>query len=121
MTPSTNGQFTEQESIEITEVHGNLSQQVIKITVDKLSLILHRHASSIEQRKSWVAPLGIFLTILVVLITTTFNKVIWSAETWTAIFVISCMLSFIWLIRAIINTVKSESIDDLIEKIKKQD
>lgn len=120
MSPSNNGQFTEQENIEVTEVHGDLSQQVIKITVDRLRLILHKHASSIEERKSWIAPLGVFLTILITLITSTFNKLLWSADTWTAIFVICGVMSFIWLVTAITKTLKSENIDDLVEKIKKQ-
>ena len=116
-----NGKFTEQESIEVTKVHGDLSQEVVKITVDKLSLILHKHSASIGQRKGWIAPLGIFLTILVVLLTSTFNKVIWSGDTWTAIFVIGGILTFIWLIRSLWRSYKSESIDNLIEKIKRQE
>ncbi len=121
MTPPNNGHFTEQESIEVTEVHGDLSQQVVKITVDKLSLILHRHASSIEERKGWVAPLGIFLTLLVVLLTTNFKNVIWSSDTWAALFIFSAGLSFIWLIRSLWRSYKSERIEDLVEKIKRQE
>ncbi len=121
MKSSKNGQFTEQESIEVAEVHGDLSQQIVKITVDKLSLILHKHAKSIEQRKSWVAPLSILITIIVVLSTTTFKEFIWPADTWSAIFAISGCLSFIWLIKSTKDALTSESIDDLVEKIKRQE
>jgi hypothetical protein len=121
MSPPNNGRFTEQESIEVTEVHGDLSQQVVKITVDKLSLILHKHAASIEERKGWIAPLGILITVLVVLVTSNFKNVIWPADTWAAIFIFSAVLSFIWLVKASWKAFHSESIDDLVDKIKKQE
>lgn len=121
MTLKNRGNFTEQESIEVTEVHGDLSQQIIKITVDKLSLILHKHADAIERKKEWIAPLGILLTIIVVLVTATFNNKFLAAETWAAIFIISAGLVGLWLVKSAWRSFKSESINDLIEKIKKQE
>ena len=97
------------------------NQQVIKITVDRLSLILHKHASSIEERKGWIAPLGILITILVVLLTANFKDIIWSPDTWAALFVLSAGLSFLWLIKSLWKAYQSETIDNLIEKIKKQE
>ena len=118
--PLTEGKFTEQKSCEIVEVHGDLSQQVVQITVDKLTLMLHQHAGSIEQRKSWVAPLGIFLTVLVVLVTTEFKDVLWPADTWNAVFIIVLSLSGAWLVRSAYQAYQSIKIDDLVEKIKRQ-
>ncbi|MDA3838637.1 MAG: hypothetical protein PF574_06615 [Candidatus Delongbacteria bacterium] len=120
MASTNNGQFSELKEIEVTKVHGDLSQQIIQITVDKLSLILLKHAVTFEKRKAWITPLGIFVTILIVLLTSTFKEFLCSAETWSAIFIISAGLTFLWLVKAIVTARKSESIEDLIEKIKQQ-
>jgi len=118
MTPSDKGVFSTQKKVEVSKIHGNLSQEVVQITVDKLRLILHIHSDSIERKKGWVAPLSLFLMILVVLLTSKFKDVIWPSATWTAIFVIGLGLNFIWLIITSIKSYRSESIDDLVEKIK---
>ena len=78
-------------------------------------------ASSIEERKGWIAPLGILITILVVLLTANFKDIIWSPDTWAALFVLSAGLSFLWLIKSLWKAYQSETIDNLIEKIKKQE
>ena len=120
MTLQKDGEFIKTPTVNVSAVHGNLSQQIIEITVDKLSLILHKHANSIEEKKSWIAPLGILTTITLVLITSEFKQIIWSAETWAAFFILSAIASLIWLFRSGCKAYKSETIEDLVEKIKKQ-
>ncbi|MBQ4798105.1 hypothetical protein J8L73_02945 [Pseudoalteromonas sp. MMG006] len=110
-----------QETVEVTDVHSNLSQEVIKITTDKLKLILKDYLVSMEKKKEWIAPLGIVLTLLVVLITTTFQKAYFSADTWKAIFIILLVLSIAWLIKSGWGAYKSPSVEDIVQKIKSGD
>ncbi|EHK8978240.1 hypothetical protein M5216_004482 [Vibrio vulnificus] len=107
-----------EETVEVTNVHSNLNQEVIKITTDKLKLILKDYLTLMEKKRDWIAPLGIFLTIVVVLSTTTFKVAYFSAETWEAIFIISAFLSGSWLVKALWTAIKSPSIEDVVEKIK---
>lgn len=107
-----------QETVEVTNVHSNLNQEVIKITTDKLKLILKDYLWRLEKKREWLAPLGIFITIIVVLTTTNFQEAYFSADTWRAIFVISALLSGGWLAKSAWNAYKSPTVDDIVEKIK---
>ncbi|WP_027159479.1 hypothetical protein [Methylobacter luteus] len=107
------------ETVEVTYVHSNLSQEVIKITTDKLKLILKDHLHLMERKKEWIAPLGIVITLVVVLTTTTFQEAYFSADTWKAIFVIILVLSSLWLLKSFWYFFKSPSIEEIVEKIKK--
>lgn len=68
------GEYLPKEWIEVSEVHGDLSQEVVRITVDRLTLILHRHVSSVERRKEWIAPAGILTTLILTFVSTTFQR-----------------------------------------------
>ena len=106
------------ETVEVTDVHSNLNQEIIKITTDRLKLILKDYLTQLEKKREWIAPLGIFITLVVVLTTASFQKVLFSAETWKAVFVISAILSAAWLVKSVGVALRSPSIDDLVEKIK---
>ncbi len=121
MNANDRGSFSEHEAVEITQVHGDLSQEVVRVTVDKLSLILHKHAEGIGHRRGWIAPLGILLTIVVVFATSDFKKFVWSSDTWAAVFLMAGGLTVLWLISAVRKARKTASIDDLVDKIKKQE
>jgi len=72
-----------------------------------------------ERRRSWIAPLGIVVTIVVTIVTSTFKDVGLSADTWYAIFIIVGFLSFVWLVWSIKEVLKSEKIEDIVEELKK--
>ena len=78
------------DDINIT-VHKNLAQEIIVINIDKLKLILKDHQDALRQKRDWINPLALFITLLVTNLTSTFNDT-WSisADTWKAIFIISC-------------------------------
>jgi hypothetical protein len=108
------------ERVEVSEVFGDLRQEVIKITSDKLRLILHEHLKCIEKNREWIAPAGILATLIVVFPTTTFKDWIFPLATWQAIFIIATILDICWLIRSIFRIRKKETIDDLVGKIKQK-
>lgn len=113
------GRFILGDLSQVNEVHMNVSQNVIVITEDKLRLHLSSGVKRMERKNVWIAPLGIFLAIMLPFLTADFKDFFLKAATWQAVFVIAAVLSFIWFLLAIFQRIKSETIDDLIEKIKK--
>lgn len=105
--------------VNVSEVHLNVSQEVIVTTEDKIRLCLSRHLNRMEKKSGWIAPLGVFITIIITLVTTSFNKVIFEPLTWEAIFIISGIITSGWLIYSIIQALKSKRIEDVIEELKK--
>jgi nitrogen regulatory protein PII-like uncharacterized protein len=105
---------------QVDKVHLNVGQNLIVITEDKLRLCLSESLKKIERKYSWVAPTGVFLTILLSLITADFKNLGLSADTWKAVFIIAAILSLAWLVYSIIQSTKAETIDNVVEKIKKE-
>ena len=58
-------------SVPVTDIYSNVDQVVIHITEDRLRLILGDYESRIGERRAWLAPLGVFVTILATLTTGT--------------------------------------------------
>ncbi|HIF9437206.1 TPA: hypothetical protein ACX6SL_001321 [Photobacterium damselae] len=106
------------KTVDVTEVHSNIEQRLIQITEDKLKLVLNEHLEYVEQKRSWIAPLGILFTLLVVFATTDFKDAYLNKDTWRAIFIISTILTSGWLIRAMYFSFKAQSVTDVINKIK---
>ena len=105
--------------VEVFEVHSNLTAEVIEITSEKLELILREHVNCLAKEGAWQTPLGIFFTIILVLLTSNFKNTLWiSAETWSAIFIISAGLTLFWLVRSIVTNKKSLTVDQLLNKVK---
>lgn len=59
-----------QALIQNVKVFDNLDQNIIRITEDKMKLILIENFKKIEDKKAWVSPFGIFIALLVVFLTT---------------------------------------------------
>ena len=51
----------------------NVKSDLIEITHDKLENILLKHLKNLDIRNSWITPASIFLTVLIVRLTATFN------------------------------------------------
>jgi|SRR5690554_1971714 len=112
------GTYT-RKTVDVTEVHSNVDQRIIQITEDKIKLILKGHLENLENKKAWIAPLGILVTLLAVFCTTDFKKAFFSADTWQAFFVMATILTVAWLVRAFYCLSRAESLDDIVEKIKR--
>jgi|SRR5690606_15335552 len=115
------GEYLPKEWIEVSEVHGDLSQEVVRITVDRLTLILHRHVSSVERRKEWIAPAGILTTLILTFVSTTFQDKILKSATWEALFIMVSIAVVAWLIVALWRSAKSCTVDELVDVIKRHD
>jgi hypothetical protein len=105
--------------IQNTKVHINLSQNAIVTTEDKVRLCLYNYLSRMERRNAWVAPAGIFITLVVTLISTKFQDVILDAPTWRALFILSGIVAALWLIRTLVQANRAPSMDDVIRDMKR--
>jgi hypothetical protein len=106
---------------EVTDIHENTSQEIIRITVDRLKLVLVEHKNGFERKKEWHTPLGLLITVVLVFITATFKDALGlKADTWAAVFIIALGLSLVWLIRAIYLACRCPSMEDIVEKMKKR-
>jgi uncharacterized membrane protein YqjE len=108
-----------QNMVNVSEVHLNVSQEVIITTEDKLKLCLSQYLEKMEVKNSWIAPLGVLLTIIVTIITSTFKEIGLSADTWKAIFIVFGIICSGWLISAIMKSTSTMTVEDIIKELKK--
>ncbi|CAL2082775.1 conserved hypothetical protein [Tenacibaculum dicentrarchi] len=118
---SNNSGFNPQNKF-VNQVRTNTKSDLIEITEDKLENILLKHLNKLNKVKAWLTPLSLFITILIVILTSTFKSFVGlEKEVWKAIFVISLIVTFFWTIISSYNAIKcskSSSIDFLINEIK---
>ena len=107
-------------SRQVNEVHLNVSQNVIVTTEDKLRIHLSKNVQRIEKHGKWVAPLGILISLLLSLVTADFKNYGLKSSTWEAIFIMGVGISTLWLIYARWQRRKAETIDQVIEGIKRK-
>lgn len=100
----------------------NIKSDLIEITEVILENILLKHLNKLEIRKSWIAPLSVFIAVLLAKLTTTFKTAFGiNASVWEALFLLIILISFIWLSVVIIKIIfcwKESSLDNLIKIIK---
>ena len=103
-------------NVPVEGIHKNTSQVVIITTEDKLKNILNEYTYTQHDSKSWIAPLGILLTLVGTLITGT------PKEFWRYIYAAGIGASLLWLLfsapKAWRAWKKSMSVEDIIVRIK---
>ncbi|QSX75607.1 hypothetical protein HIV01_003485 [Lysobacter arenosi] len=110
-----------QRRLDVDKVHRNTSQEIVEITVDKLRLILSAHIKKSEKLNEWQAALGVLISLIATLCTTTFRDTFGvRADVWKALFIVACVLSTVWLIKGVIRLFRQEGIEQLLCKIKNE-
>jgi len=104
--------------VNVSEVHLNVSQEVIVTTEDKIQLCLIQYLKGLEAKKGWIAPAGILATIVIVLLTSNFDKFILEPSVWKAIFIIAGIMTFVWLIKALVISFKGKTVEDIVMEMK---
>lgn len=104
-------------------IHKNLAQEIIVTNTDKVKIILDEHHKIIKKKIEWINPIGLFLSVLTTLLTAQFdkNKFGLSPEIWHAIFIVACLVSFVWSTILMINAIryhKKGTVEQCIEKLK---
>jgi hypothetical protein len=103
----------------VSQVYTNTHQEIIQITDDKLRLILREHLAKAERKNEWQTPLGIFLAVLTVFVSSDFREGLGvPAATWRAIFMIAAVVSAGWLLKTTVLAFYSPSLDDVVKIIK---
>jgi len=100
----------------------NVKSDLIEITEDKLENILLKHLKKMGTRNAWLAPLGLFVSVVLANVSATFNEKFGiPASTWEAVFILAAIASGVWftvnLVLMIVNW-KESSTDYLISCIK---
>ena len=102
-----------------SNVHLNLSNDLIVITEDKLRLCLREQGDAINESRSWTAPVSMLITLSIVLLTTSFNEAFFPASTWQAVFVICWGGAILWTIKAVKDSGGTKrSTDDIVDELK---
>ena len=105
--------------VEIIESHDNTSQETIRITSDRLKLILIENLQLIESNRTWPVPLSFLLAIILVFCSADFKDFFYlTAASWTAVFLIGGVASVLWFLRCLFRLSKSPTIDDIIALTK---
>jgi len=104
-------------TIEVTEVKAHY----IRVSEDRLENCLIKNLKKAEKKYNWIAPLGILIAIITTFATATFKDIVFSSQTWEAIFIIGGITTFIWLTYNIIQHAfeKKVTMEDIISEIKK--
>lgn len=99
----------------------NLDETEITVTKTKLENCFLKHEKALNSGSDWKTPLGLIITIILVFLTTEFNKNFMGVEkdSWIAIFIIILIISVVWLIKSCVSKYQNrgENIDTLIQHI----
>lgn len=113
----------DKEILKDSKVSTNIAQDIIVTTVDKAKLCLIEHQKTLSAKDGWIAPLGIIIPVIAALVTADFTKqfIGLGPAIWQAIFILSAIGSFVWLLLAsyhAIDAAQRGGLDDLIDKLK---
>lgn len=104
--------------VDVGDIHFNVSQSFVITTEDKLRLCLNGHLGRLERKREWLTPFGLLLAIVTTLATTDFRAFGLSAETWYAIFLMTGVVSFFWLVWTLSLLKTSANVEDIIKELK---
>jgi len=103
-------------------VHWNISRGLIVISEDRAGRILDEHLRGLEKRKGWIPPLCVFLPLVSALLTSTFKDLGFiKGSMFQVAFLIGGTACFVWLVVAVVQSVRAESVDDLLATLKEGD
>jgi hypothetical protein len=103
-----NNIYNSDDSRFVNKKLSNVKSDLIEITEDKLENILLKHLKKIGIKTSWLAPLGLFISVTLAFNTSIFtDKFGMSSNTWEAIFFLTIIGSGLWLIISLFLLVKN--------------
>lgn len=106
-------------------VNKNLSQEIIVTNTDKVTILLNDHHKIVKKKTEWLNPLGIFISVLTALLTSKFDEPKFgvSPELWKSLFIIACLISFIWSVYLIVIAIcyrNRGTVGEFIKKLKNE-
>ncbi|MFA6094403.1 MAG: hypothetical protein WC757_00755 [Candidatus Paceibacterota bacterium] len=103
--------------VENLSTHSNLSERVVYLYESKIRICLMKSLNKLEDRRAWQVPFGIFLTICVIFPTTEFKDALFSKFVWQAVFLITAVISFVWLICSLYKRPRNITVDNIINEL----
>ena len=104
----------------VQRVDANVSQEIVVTTADKVRLVLRDAMQKIELRDAWKAPLGILVTLLVVL--PAFNSLqdfLWIPKNvWQALLLLCTALSAVWLASSLARRKRAPTVEDILNNLR---
>jgi hypothetical protein len=79
-------------------IYTNVGQELIITTRDKVELCLLHHQEALEGQRNWVIPAGIFVPVILTLLTADFRDAGLKKEVWQSIFVIAAVISGVFTV-----------------------
>lgn len=115
------GLLTSQMAYAVEKVREYFQDEIRELFVTnqyKVRFCLMKNLNNVSTRQKYIAPLGIFATIMITLITATFKPALGiDPDTWIYIFVFFGGFAFYWFLRAIIEDIKAKTIEETMEDI----
>jgi hypothetical protein len=103
----------------VGRVDTNVTQDFIVITADKARLILRDAVDNMELSRAWQTPLGLLVTLLATLFTTSFQDVFRvPKERWESLFIGAALFSGVWLIRSLWRKTKSPNVEEIVGRLR---
>lgn len=105
----------------VDQFYDNTQSNVIRITEDKLKVILLENREAIEKKSNYLTPLALLITLILAFCTTDFKEFITiPKQYWGAFFMFCTLASGIWLVYELKVRKKGLSVEELTDKIRKQ-
>ena len=99
-------------------VRGNIDQDVLYVSEDKVRLCLRDHIARASHRSAWIGTLGISLTFLTTLCAAEFkDRLGVDKSSWHAAFLWGFVGTAIWTLVKVYQAIRTPSNDTLIEEI----
>ena len=105
----------------VDQFYDNTQSNIIRITDDKLKVILLENKESLIKNNDYLAPLTLLISLVLTFCTTDFKDFLkLPASVWMAFYLFLALGAAIWLLLEARKRKKSISIDELINKIRNQ-
>lgn len=120
MTESKEPQFSFNEAlkdrlIQDSDILVSIQENFIVTTEDKLRLGIRDHASAIADRRAWITPASLFMSIVATLCTAEFKQdFLFPASTWNAVFILVGIGSFFWMLCTLPALLKSKATEETL-------
>lgn len=101
-----------------SKVRSTLGEIIIITTEDKIQLCLLKHLGDLEEKRGWITPFSLLITIIVTFLTTDFKDWWFKKETWEAVFLLAGVFFLMWLLWATKKAWPIKTVKDVLEEIK---
>jgi len=105
----------------VDRFYDNTQSNVIRITDDKLKVILLENKDAIEKKSNFLTPLILLITLVLTFCTNDFKDFLTiSKESWQGFYMFCILGSIVWLIIEIKKKKKVLTVKELLNKVRAQ-